>query len=121
MIDEKLPEVFVDKHQMRRVFLNIIENASSSIEGLEGDKCLTVKTEGNKEGVTITISDTGTGIPKEHLAKIFEPFFTVGNSKKARELDWDCLLHIVLFTSTMAGFTPQVSPVQEQPLLLNCL
>lgn len=84
LIDEKIPEVFVDKHQIRRVFLNIIENASSSMEGLEGGKCLTVKTEGNKEGVTITISDTGPGIPKEHLAKIFEPFFTSREFKKSK-------------------------------------
>jgi len=82
LIDEKLPNVFVDKHQMRRVFLNIIENASSSMEGLPSDKCLTIKTEGNKEAVKISMSDTGPGIPKEHLTKIFEPFFTSRGYKK---------------------------------------
>ncbi|HHT9136070.1 MAG TPA: response regulator [Candidatus Wunengus sp. YC60] len=84
LIDEKLPAVFVDKHQIKRVFLNIIENASSSMEGLQSDKSLTVKTEGNKELVKITISDTGPGIPKEHLAKIFEPFFTAREYKKSK-------------------------------------
>ena len=82
LIDEKLPAVFVDKHQMRRVFLNIIENAFSSIEELQNDKCLTIKTERNKEVVKITISDTGPAIPKEQLAKIFEPFFTTTRQYK---------------------------------------
>ena len=84
LIDEKLPNVFVDKHQMRRVILNIIENASSSMEGLQSDKCLTIKTEGNKEAVKISMSDTGPGIPKEHLTKIFEPFFTSRGYKKSK-------------------------------------
>jgi len=85
LIDEKLPAVFVDKHQMRRVFLNIIENASSAIEELQNDKCLTIKTERNKEVVKISISDTGPEIPKEQLAKIFEPFFnTTRQYKKSK-------------------------------------
>ena len=66
MIDEKLPNVFVDKHQMRRVFLNIIENAASAIEELQSDKCLTIKTERNKEVVKISISDTGPGIRRNN-------------------------------------------------------
>ena len=122
MIDEKLPNVFVDKHQMRRVFLNIIENAASAIEELQSDKCLTIKTERNKEVVKISISDTGPGIPKEQLTKIFEPFFTATRQhKKTRGQDWACQLHIVLLTSTMAGFTPAAILAQVQPLLLNCL
>jgi signal transduction histidine kinase len=70
---------------MRRVFLNIIENAASAIEGLQSDKCLTIKTERNKEVVKISISDTGPGIPKEQLTKIFEPFFnTTRQHKKSK-------------------------------------
>lgn len=84
LIDGKLPDVFVDKHQMRRVILNIIENASASMEGLPGEKRLTVKTEGAKELVKIAISDTGMGIPREHLTKIFEPFFTARGFKKQK-------------------------------------
>jgi len=61
--------------------LNIIENASSAMEGVQSDKCLTIKTEGNKEAVKISMSDTGPGIPKEHLTKIFEPFFTTREHK----------------------------------------
>ncbi|MCR4319307.1 MAG: sensor histidine kinase, partial [Candidatus Brocadiaceae bacterium] len=58
--------------------------ASSSMEGLQSDKCLTIKTEGNKEAVKISMSDTGPGIPREHLTKIFEPFFTSRGYKKSK-------------------------------------
>ena len=62
--------------------MNIIENASSAIEELQSDKCLTIKIERNKEVVKISISDTGPGIPKEQLKKIFEPFFIATRQHK---------------------------------------
>lgn len=84
LLDEKLPLVFVDKHQMRRVFLNIVENACTSMSEVKNEKCLTIQTEGCKDMVKIMISDTGPGIPEEYLAKIFEPFFTAKNIKYAK-------------------------------------
>lgn len=84
LLDEKLPLVFVDKHQMRRVFLNIIENACTSMAGVRNERCLTIQTEGCKDTVKIMISDTGPGIPEEYLTKIFEPFFTAKNIKYAK-------------------------------------
>lgn len=82
LLDERLSHAFVDKHQIRRVFLNIIENACASMEESKREKCLTIQTEGYKESVRIFISDTGPGIPKEYLSKIFEPFFTTKDYKK---------------------------------------
>ena len=37
---------------------------------------LSISMEHNKEDALVTISDTGGGIPEEHLNKIFDPFFT---------------------------------------------
>lgn len=84
LLDEKLPLVFADKHQMKRVFLNIVENACTSMSEVKHEKCLTIRTEGGKDTVKIMISDTGPGIPEEYLSKIFEPFFTAKNIKHAR-------------------------------------
>lgn len=84
LLDEGLSNVFVDKHQMRRVFLNIIENACASMAESKNGKCLTIKTEVYKETIKIFISDTGPGIPKEYLSKIFEPFFTTKDYKKSK-------------------------------------
>jgi signal transduction histidine kinase len=82
LLDEKISHAFVDKHQIRRVFLNIIENACASMEESKSEKCLTIQTEGYKEVVKVFISDTGPGIPKEYLSRIFEPFFTTKDYKK---------------------------------------
>lgn len=87
LLDEKLPLVFVDKHQMRRVFLNIIENACTSMAGVRNERCLTIQTEGCKDTVKIMISDTGPGIPEEYLTKIFEPFLLQKILNMPREPD----------------------------------
>ncbi|MFN3531233.1 MAG: response regulator [Candidatus Brocadia sp.] len=84
LLDEKLPLVFIDKHQMRRVFLNIVENACTFMSEVKNEKCLTIQTEACKGMVKIMISDTGPGIPEEYLTKIFEPFFTAKNIKHAK-------------------------------------
>jgi signal transduction histidine kinase len=79
-----LPFVFVDKYQIRRVLLNIIENACAAMEVSAYDKCLTIKTEAQNNVVKTYISDTGPGIPKENLSKIFEPFYTNRANKKKK-------------------------------------
>ncbi len=84
LLDERLPLVLVDKHQIRRVFLNIVENACTSMSEVKHERCLTILTEGHKDMVKIIISDTGPGIPAEYLTKIFEPFFTAKNIKHAK-------------------------------------
>ncbi|MEK7298073.1 MAG: ATP-binding protein [Planctomycetota bacterium] len=84
-LDEQLPIICADKNQMRRVFTNIIENACASMSETTTEKRLTVRTEKQGESVKITISDTGPGIHKEYLSKIFEPFFSAKDYKKSKE------------------------------------
>ena len=67
------PKVKIDADKMRRVFVNIIKN---SVEAMpEGGK-LTMKSKENKDKIEFTITDTGAGIPKETLEKLFTPLFT---------------------------------------------
>ncbi|MDQ0174567.1 PAS domain-containing sensor histidine kinase [Bacillus chungangensis] len=61
------------KDQMKQVILNIAKNALESING-EGE--LSISLRKKEQYAVLTISDTGIGIPKENLKKIFEPFFT---------------------------------------------
>ncbi len=73
-----LPEILADADSLRQVFINIIENA---IDAMEGGGSLTVNTSLNesRDGhkfIEITFSDTGEGIDKESIKKIFQPFFT---------------------------------------------
>jgi PAS domain S-box-containing protein len=63
----------VDKGQLQRVFLNIIQNAAHSMPN--GGK-LIITTTGTKDHVEITFTDTGTGMAEEDMSKLFTPFFT---------------------------------------------
>jgi PAS domain S-box-containing protein len=80
-LDETLPMILVDPDQLRQVFDNLIRNA---IQAILEDGCLTIKSEmsdrdelGNcSDWITVSINDTGVGIPPENLEKLFEPLFT---------------------------------------------
>jgi two-component system NtrC family sensor kinase len=68
-----LPIIMADESEMRQVFLNIILNGIQAI-GEQGT--IKIQTQWNDSQVRITINDSGCGIPKEELKRIFEPFFT---------------------------------------------
>ena len=66
-------EVPVDEDEIRQVLVNLMENACQAmISG--GMLIVGTKTQGGF--AEIVIGDTGCGIPQEHVAKIFAPFFT---------------------------------------------
>jgi two-component system NtrC family sensor kinase len=67
------PYVFLDADQMMQVLTNLEKNA---IEAMPNGGTLTVSLNERKEDIEIHISDTGTGITKENMEKIFTPFFT---------------------------------------------
>jgi two-component system, sporulation sensor kinase E len=72
-LSSQLPEVPFDAGQIKQVLVNLIKNA---IQAMSRGGQLTVQTGSSSEGVWVSISDTGRGIPEEKLNRIFEPFFT---------------------------------------------
>jgi len=72
----ELPFVTTDFYEIQQVFLNIVTNAHHEMKSLEGTRKLTVLTESDDAAVRVRFQDSGKGIPKEHLQKIFEPLFT---------------------------------------------
>ncbi|MCB4791498.1 MAG: MEDS domain-containing protein [Elusimicrobia bacterium] len=67
--------VDIDPFQMREVFNNIVDNACHAVEPVKGR--ITVSASLSRDGrLDISFKDNGTGISKEDLNKIFEPFFT---------------------------------------------
>ncbi len=92
-IQPDIPLILADPGRLEQVFINLILNARDAIEQkLESacaEKCLsiiTLKTIANPKTVTVSISDTGTGIPLSDLDKIFEPFYTTKNVGKGTGL-----------------------------------
>ncbi len=68
-----LPQVVADFDQLQQVFTNLTLNAIQAISG--GGK-LTLRTSVANGQVRIDVQDTGCGISKENLSKLFTPFFT---------------------------------------------
>jgi len=66
----------LDLDKMSRAFYNLASNAADAMEQQGGT--LTIATEAGDGMLTITFSDTGSGIPEEIRSRIFEPFFTAG-------------------------------------------
>lgn len=71
-----IPNIPCHRDQINQVLLNVLYNASDAAG--DGGK-IVIKTRTGKSpapSVEISISDTGPGIPQEHINRIFEPFFT---------------------------------------------
>jgi len=84
-LSPSLPMVPGDIQQLNHMFMNIILNAA---EAMEGNGKLTVTT-GHKpksDRITITLSDTGPGIPEDILPRVFEPFYTTKEEGKGTGL-----------------------------------
>jgi two-component system NtrC family sensor kinase len=61
------------EHQLQQVFLNLFLNAR---DAMPRGGWLSVVTRIDGDSVVAEVSDTGSGIPSEHLARIYDPFFT---------------------------------------------
>ncbi|TPV32758.1 GHKL domain-containing protein [Paucihalobacter ruber] len=74
-LDPTLPKVKVVPQDIGRVLLNLINNAFQAVNGIENPKVV-VSTKHAENGIEITVSDNGPGIPEAIKDKIFQPFFT---------------------------------------------
>jgi PAS domain S-box-containing protein len=76
-MDECVPETMIDVYQLQQVLLNLITNAEQAMRDIDRpNHRLTVRTRRLRDAIRIEIEDTGTGVPPESLALIFNPFYT---------------------------------------------
>lgn len=91
---QELPNIQGDSDKLQQVFVNIIVNALQAM-AKGGELTIATKLTEGKESVEIEISDTGCGIPEEHLDKLFDPFFTTKETGKGTGLGLSVSLGIV--------------------------
>lgn len=76
-VGRDLPPVLCDAGQLQQVLINVIMNAIEATPA--GGRVVTDakrQAEGGRCGVAIAVIDTGSGIPAEAVARVFQPFFT---------------------------------------------
>ena len=74
-----VPPRRIDADGLNKSLMNLVGNAVDAFEG--GGGAINISTAHDEGTITIRVKDNGKGIPKEKLAKIFQPFFTTKGSK----------------------------------------
>jgi len=82
-IDPAARNIWTDPNQLRQVLINLLTNAVQA-SGNQGR--ITVQARRISNCIILTVADTGTGIPKQDLEKIFEPFFSTKSPKEGTGL-----------------------------------
>jgi PAS domain S-box-containing protein len=87
-LSTSLPSILVDFDQIQQALMNIMLNATQAMPN-GGDLTITTSVAKRvkigrsiRDAVRIDVSDTGVGIPKENLGKLFTPFFTTKEKGK---------------------------------------
>jgi len=77
--DESIPQLMLDRDQIKRVLINLLDNAVAAIDR-EGE--ITVESSCNHElkMATFVVADTGHGITPEDRPRLFEPYFSTKKS-----------------------------------------
>lgn len=85
-LSKDLPKIVTDKGQIQQVFLNIINNAIDAVD--EGGLIEVSSIIKDNQVVRVSIRDNGSGIPKDKLKHIFEPFYTTKEKGKGTGSDF---------------------------------
>jgi PAS domain S-box-containing protein len=96
MLMQDLPKVYGDKNQLTQLIMNLMTNASESLQGRPGSICLSTGIRAmcredfssmympsdlaDGDYVFVEVKDSGCGMDDETLARIFDPFFTTKES-----------------------------------------
>jgi PAS domain S-box-containing protein len=76
-LDPRLPEIIGSDDQLQQVFMNFISNAVEAMESTDaGVLHIETRCQKNADQVAVIFRDTGVGIERENLPRLFEPFYT---------------------------------------------
>jgi two-component system, OmpR family, phosphate regulon sensor histidine kinase PhoR len=77
-MEPRAEAIYADRTALEQILLNLVENAIRHTG--EGGR-ITVRTAAEGDGVFLSVNDTGTGIPPEHLPRIFERFYRADSGR----------------------------------------
>ena len=77
-LDEQLPVAMLDVEQLKRVFVNLIDNALDAVTQVDGEKLITISTihDAERSLLRAEIVDNGQGIRPEDYRRLFQPYFS---------------------------------------------
>jgi PAS domain S-box-containing protein len=79
-LDPLLPPAMLDTEQLRRVFVNLIDNALNALKKAEGERLIMVSTryESLRGLLLAEVADNGHGIDPADYKRLFQPYFSTG-------------------------------------------
>lgn len=113
--DTKLPELMIDREQIRRLAINLLDNAITALSR-EDDQTsrsesarIMIKTtyDPAARNVTIEVADNGPGIPPSDKVRVFEPYFTTKASGSG--------LGLAIVTSIVSDHHGQIRVYDNKP------
>jgi two-component system nitrogen regulation sensor histidine kinase NtrY len=70
-----VPEMKVDREQLKRSMINLMDNAMDAVDG-KGEISINLSYDHDQQTVRIEVADNGKGIPAEYKQRVFEPYFS---------------------------------------------
>ncbi|MCB0420757.1 MAG: GHKL domain-containing protein [Bdellovibrionales bacterium] len=77
--------ILTNKAQMKQVLLNLLQNAFDAVES-SSEKIVSLEVKEDEEGILLSVSDYGEGIPEKYREKIMDPYFTTKKLGEGRGL-----------------------------------
>jgi signal transduction histidine kinase len=91
---DELPPIAGDAGALNQVFLNLLKNATEALDGRAGTVTLSTRLE--EASILVEIRDDGPGIAPEHLAQVFEPFYSTKSAGRGTGLGLSMSRRIVM-------------------------
>jgi len=75
-----IPPLYLDAEQIRRVMVNLLDNAVAAMSTAEGQIEVTTAYNAASRKARVSVTDNGCGVPPSHTMKIFEPYYSTKKS-----------------------------------------
>jgi len=92
---EGSPPVLGQSGPLTQIFVNLFTNAAHAMSDHGGHLTVRTSVDRERDALVVEVTDTGSGIPPETIAKIFEPFFTTKEKGRGTGLGLSIVQEIV--------------------------